>query len=159
VDDETFEGLVAMLNAAVDRVEQTARAVPLERWNDVIHTDAAAWTRRQLLAHMAANDLRQLVRVRSGAGIAEPGDPAALAAEQRLHEWNQSQVDRRRDREVEELLAEMRANRAALVALLRALTPEQRARPMPFRGEPTPLQKMVPTLVAHIDFHAGELAT
>jgi undecaprenyl-diphosphatase len=158
MDDSTFDRLISNLEQAVLRVEAIARDVPPERWDDVIHTDEAAWTRRQLLAHMAANDLRQLVRVRVGAGVELPGDPEALTAEQRLHEWNQAQVDLRRERGIGELLDEMRANRTVLIGLLRGLSREQRARPMPFRGTPTPLDVMVETLIAHLDAHAGELA-
>jgi hypothetical protein len=158
MDDKTLEGLVARLEDALGRVEAAARAVPAERWGDVIHTDYAAWTRRQLLAHMASNDLRQLVRVRMGAAVAMPEDAAELEAEQRVHEWNQTQVDRRHDEDIERLLDEMRANRSSLVGLLRGLTPDQRDRPMPYRGTLTPLPDMVDTIIRHLDLHAGELA-
>ncbi len=107
---------------------------------------------------MAANDLRQLVRVRIGAGLPAPGDPDAHAAELETHAWNQARVDERAGAEVEALLEEMRANRTLLITLLRSLTPEQRDRPMPFRGVPTPLEDMVPVLIGHLDQHADELA-
>ena len=158
MDDTTFESLMSTLSEALARVEQAARQVPADRWDDAVHTGDGGWTRRELLAHVAANDLRQLVRIRVGAGVAAPDDDAALAAEQRLHEWNQARVDERRRRSVDDLLDEMRAHRAELLALLRGLTPEQRARPMPYRGEPTPLEEMVPSLVAHLDLHARELS-
>jgi hypothetical protein len=154
----TLESMISQLEAALSRVEGIARAVPAGRWDDVIHTDEAAWTRRQLLAHMAANDLRQLVRVRVGAGVEEPKDAAELEAEQQVHEWNQTQVDFRADRAIERLIYEMHANRIALVVLLRRLTPEQRARPMPYRGTPTPLALMIETLIRHLDGHASEVA-
>lgn len=91
--------------------------------------------------------------IRIGAGIPHPGDTDAHAAELETHAWNQARVDERAEAEVDALLAEMRANRT----LLRNLTPGQRDRPMPFRGQPTPLAAMVPTLIGHLDQHAEEL--
>ena len=157
MDDAHFDHLLNSLAAAAASVESRVRTVPADRWDDVIQTGDGAWTRRQLLAHMAANDLRQLVRVRVGAGMAQPGDPEAHAAELETHAWNQARVEERAGAEINTLLGEMQANRRALVALLRGLTPQQRARPMPFRGRPTPLQEMVPVLIGHLDQHAEEL--
>jgi hypothetical protein len=157
VNDATFSSLLVALSASAERIEASVRRVPEDRWDEVIHTGDGAWTRRELLSHMAANDLRQLIRIRVGAGIPEPGDDLALAAEQEVHDWNRARVRERAGREVEELLAEMRANREALVSLLRSLTPEQRERPIPFRGEPTPLQEMIPILIGHLEGHAEEL--
>ena len=159
MDNETFERLIAMLTDALARVEQTVLAVPADRWEDGIHTSDGHWTRRQILAHMAANDLRQLVRVRVGAGIELADDRDALTAEQRLNEWNQARIDERAEHGVTALIEEMRANRTALITLLRGLTPEQRDRPMPFRGRPTPLAEMVATLIGHLDMHTHEIAS
>ena len=153
----TLTSLLDSLADAERRVEAVARRVPNDRWDEIIHTGDGAWTRRQLLAHMAANDLRQLVRLRIGAGIPEPGDDLEHAAELEVHDWNRARVGERAGRGTGQLLDEMRANRAALIALLRGLTPEQRERPMPFRGEPTPLEVMVPMLIGHLDGHAAEL--
>lgn len=158
MNDDVFNGILASLAEAVARVEAAIRDVPGDRWEQVVHTGDGAWTRRQLLAHMAANDLRQLIRVRIGAGIREPGDSLAHADELEVHNWNRRRVVERAGREIEDLITEMRSNRQALIALLRSLTPAQRARPMPFRGQPTPLGEMVPALIGHLDQHAHELA-
>ena len=158
MDDADFDRLLASLAEAVGPVETAVRAVPRDRWEEVIYTGDGAWSRRQLLAHMAANYLRQLIRVRIGAGIPEPGDDLAHAAELEVHDWNWGRVAERAGNDVDTLLAEMRANRATLIALLRGLTLAQRARPMPFRGEPTPLSKMVPVLIGHLEGHARELS-
>ncbi len=158
MEDAAFRTLIGSLRDGLARVQQAVGAVPGDAWDDGIRTSDGAWTRRQLLAHMAANDLRQLVRIRIGAGIAEPGDEAEHAAELETHEWNAARVAERERRTAPELLAEMRSNRTALIALLEALTPAQRERPMPFRGTPTPLEEMVPLLLGHLDSHARELA-
>lgn len=157
MDDDTFGALLVLLSASERNVERKVHQVREEGWDEVIHTGDGAWTRRQLLCHMAANDLRQLVRIRVGAGIEEPGDEAAHAAERETHDWNQARVQERQGLDVQQILAEMRTNREALVALLRSLTEDQRDRPIPFRGQPTPLGEVVPALIAHLEEHANEL--
>jgi hypothetical protein len=158
VGEAQFRALVGSLRAGLERVEAVAGAIPADSWDQVIQTGDGAWTRRQLLAHMAANDLRQVVRIRVGAGIAEPGDEAEHAAELETHDWNAARVAEREGRTIAQLLAEMRSNRSALIALLEALTTDQRSRHMPFRGTPTPLEEMIPLLLGHLDAHARDLA-
>ncbi len=157
MDDAVFEQLVGSLQASLAKVIAAVEQVPPGRWNDVIQTGDGAWTRHQLLRHMAANDGRQLIRVRIGAGTPEPDDPALHEAELDVHNWNAARVREREGVAVEALLAEMRANRAALIELLRRLTPGQRDRPMPFRGRPTPLGEMIQPLNGHLETHAEEL--
>lgn len=157
MDDAEFERFLDDLQSSCERVAAATMAVPAEAWNEVMHTGDGAWSRRQLLSHMAANDLRQLVRIRIGAGIALPGDDLEHAAELETHDWNRARVSERERNDVVTLLAEMRQNRASLIALLRSLTPQQRERMMPFRGVPTPLAEMLPTLMGHLETHAEEL--
>ncbi len=158
MDSATLERFMYDLEASQGRVVTCIQRVPPDAWDDVIHTGDGAWTRGQLLSHMAANDLRQLVRIRIGAGIPEPGDDLEHAAELEVHDWNRARVAEREGSDVETLVAEMQRNRAALIALLRSLTPGQRGRMMPFRGEPTPLAEMLPVLMGHLESHARELA-
>ncbi len=157
MEEAEFEELIASLEMSLARVIASVERVPADRWDEVIHTGEGAWTCHELLRHMAANDGRQLIRVRIGAGIAEPGDAALHEAELDVHNWNAARVRERDGSEVEALVKEMRANRAALIQLLRGLTPEQRDRPMPFRGTPTPLGEIIPPLNGHFETHAGEL--
>ncbi|MGE3074024.1 MAG: DinB family protein [Dehalococcoidia bacterium] len=159
ISDSELNAILQQLGEAVSRVEALIREVPDNRWDDIVHTGEGAWTRRELLAHMAANDLRQLVRVRIGAGIAEPDDPATHEQELDVHVWNRARVAERAGSETAQLIEEMRQNREKLLRLLGGLTSEQRDRPMPFRGVPTPLADMIPTLIGHLDSHAQELVS
>ncbi len=156
MDQRAFEGSIASLEASAAKVEADVRRVAAGDWEEVIQSGDGAWTRRQLLAHIASNDLRQLIRVRIGAGIPQPGDPQAHA-EELAPGWNEARVAERAGRSVDGLLSEMRTNRAAFIDLLHSLTPAQRARPMPFRGEPTPLEQMVLAVIGHLKTHAAEL--
>jgi hypothetical protein len=151
-----LESALTTLAEAAERAEAAIRRVPADRWQEVIHTGDGAWSRHQLLCHLAANDIRQLVRVRIGVGIPNPGDFEEHEVELGDN-WNGLRVKERAGHDVETLIAEMRANRGALIDLLRSLTPEQRERPIPYRGVPTPIHDAVPTLVGHFDMHLGEL--
>ena len=157
LSDQQMAGMLEELIASQRRVEEFVGAVAAGAWDEVIHSGDGAWSRRQLLSHMAANDLRQLVRIRIGAGIPRAGDDLDHAAELEVHDWNRARVAERDGWDIEALMAEMRRNRDALVTLLRSLTAEQRARMMPFRGEPTPLGEMLPVLMGHLEGHAREL--
>jgi len=159
MDSDDFEHLGATLLEAGRCIDDMSRRIPPGRWDDVVHTGDGPWTRRQLLAHMAANDLRQLIRIRLGAGVPEPGDEAAHEAELDVHAWNAERVAERAGRGADVLLAEMHRNRQSLISLLDSLTPQQLDQPMPFRGVPTPLAEMIPTLIGHLDVHASELVS
>lgn len=159
MERDVFETLLTSLSEARDRVEATVARVPDDRWDERIHTGDGFWTRRQLLAHVAANDLRQLIRIRVGAGIPLPSDQVDYEAQDDVDGWNHAQADARANRSIDDLLLEMRINRDRLLALLIGLTAEQRRRPMPFRGGPTPLEAMIPAVIKHLDDHAGELVS
>lgn len=157
MDEADFSAALVGLDESCNRVVALVQQVPPGNWDEVIHTGDGAWSRRQLLSHMAANDLRQLVRIRIGAGIPQPGDDLEHAAELEVHDWNRARVAEREGIAVHELVDELRRNRSALVSLLRSLTVQQRSQMMPFRGEPTPLATMLPILMSHLEAHAREL--
>ena len=157
MERDVFEGLLRSLDEARERVDAVIDRVPAHSWDEIIQTGDRAWMRRQLLAHMAANDLRQLIRIRVGAGIPLPTDPEDYEAQSDIDAWNQARVDERTERSIEDLRLELRINRDRLIALLIGLTNEQRDRKMPFRGQPMLLTEMIPIVIRHFDLHAEEL--
>ncbi len=157
MNDETFAELVQRLEAGIAQIATLMTAVPAERWDTPLPHGEGGWTRRQLLAHMAANDQRQLTRVRVGTGIGGVADESTMKEQGDVHVWNQQQVDLRAGRSLEELLAEMRTQRTELVALLQSLTQEQRSRQIPLRGEQVPLSTLVSAVLDHFVQHAQEI--
>ncbi len=79
------------------------------------------WTYRDLLAHLASNDLRMQTRLRDVLG---EGDEAEMEALKDIHGWNRSAIDERRGRSVRELVEELAANRRDTLRVLSRLRPE-----------------------------------
>jgi hypothetical protein len=129
--------------------------VPADRWNEQVHQGEGGWNRRQLLAHLASIDIRQAQRIRAAAGLPVPesGNNAA-----NINDWNAVEVQSRNGRSVDELLAELRATRSDLVAVLRSLTPEQRAQIRLPRGETTlTFEEWLPTVARHDRTHLSDI--
>jgi hypothetical protein len=104
--------------------EQLARPVPL-----------STWTVKDFISHLATIDgpVGEMFRA-----IHEGADPGLRNPDGNrfdVDHWNDSQVARRRDRTVEELLAEAATARAALRERLAALTAEDVRRVIPFGGD------------------------
>lgn len=158
MDEQTFEERMAQLAAMPHRIEELACSLPTERWQTPAHAGEDAWTRRQLLAHIACNDLRQLTRIRIGAGIPQPGDYEDFYAQSVVEEWNQSQVQQRSGASVDALLDEMHGNRRSLVALLRSLASEQRQRTrINRRGQLSDLSGWFDLMFDHDNSHLREI--
>ena len=128
MNNQELEQCLLMLATTPDWIEDQARRVPADGWELVIHDGEGGWNRRQMLAHIVTIDLRHAQRTRIGAGIADRSGVTDQANLPKINDWNQQQVDARADRSVDQLLSEMRRNRADLIALVRSMTPEQRER-------------------------------
>ncbi len=79
------------------------------------------WTYKNILAHLASNDIRHHIRLRVLLGEA---DRAQLDALEDVDGWNQRALEERRDRSVRELIDEMAAHRYELLLILSRLRPE-----------------------------------
>ena len=147
-----------MLSTTPDWIEAEARRVPADAWDVKIHDAEGGWNRHQMLAHIATIDKRHGIRVRLGAGLPVEGasDQAQLP---NINDWNQQQVDERAGSSVDDLLAEYRRNRADFIALVRSLTPEQRAKVTIRRSatDATSFDDWLPHVHEHAVFHMREV--
>ena len=97
---------VTRLRRARERFMHAAYSVADDAWDEP--SPHAGWTYREVLAHLAANDLRAGIRLRAVLG--EP-DEAELAALRDVRGWNQRSVEERRECPIDELMDELAALR------------------------------------------------
>jgi len=159
MDENELDRCLAMLATTPDWIAEQALRVPADGWEVAVHGGEGGWNRRQMLAHIVTIDVRHAQRVRIGAGIADASgvtDQANLAP---INDWNQQQVDARAGRTVDDLLAEMRRNRADFIAQVRSMTPEQRERGHIDRaGQPAlAFYEWLPHVHEHAVFHMQEV--
>ena len=94
-----------------------------EDWSLTVYTDGAAWTPREILAHQITTEIaiRALVENILAGGAGAPENFQI----QRFHE---EQAAARAGRGAEDLYAEFRAARAAMIATVERMAPEDFAR-------------------------------
>ncbi|MFQ5474067.1 MAG: maleylpyruvate isomerase N-terminal domain-containing protein [Dehalococcoidia bacterium] len=116
---------------------------------------APRWTHKDILVHVAANDLRPHARLSAVLG---EGDNEQLAAVNRTDEWNQAQVDERRHRTVAELVAELDANRTHTFALLSRMRPQHLGSEISLAdGRKLTIVDYIGFFGEHESIHAGQL--
>jgi len=115
---------------------------------------SSGWTYRDILAHVAANDLRAHTRLRAVLG---QRDEAELAALRDVDAWNARTVEERRGRSVRALVDEMLELRAETLRLLSRFEPEHiSATVIAIRGE-TPVLDYIDRVGVHEAEHASDL--
>lgn len=113
------------------------------------------WTNKDVLAHVAANDLRPQARFRAMLG---EGDEAEVEAVNRTDEWNQARVEERRERTVRQLTDELLANRDRTMSLLARLQPEHLTQTLDLgAGRTVTVTSYLPMFREHESMHAGQL--
>jgi len=112
------------------------------------------WTYRDILAHVASNDLRIQTRLRAVLG--EP-DEAELEALKDMDSWNQRAVEARRGRSVREPVDELAANRRETLRLLGRLRPEHTSTELRLESGDVRLLDYIDRPFAHESMHAGQI--
>ncbi len=113
------------------------------------------WTNKDLLAHVASNELRVHVRLRGLLGEATEDERAAVDD---VDGWNQRQVEARRHLGVRQLVDEMAASRYQTLLILARVGPDHLRRPVALSGGRTcSLVEYIDMFTAHESLHAGQL--
>ncbi len=124
-----------------------------EAWDE--ESSDPGWTHKDILAHVAANDLRPQGRLRAVLG---EGDEAELEALNQTDDWNQRQVEMRRGRSLRELVDELAANRYQTLQLLSRLQPEHLSATVTLAdGSTPPLVEYLDGIGRHESMHGGQL--
>jgi hypothetical protein len=147
----------AKLGALQRRREGVLRAVysvAEDAWDEEAEADPG-WTYKDLLVHIATNDLRHHIRLRNVLG---EGDAAALESLLDVDGWNERERQARRERSLAEVIDEMAANRQELLRLLARLEPAHLASEIFIRdGMIVKAGDYVEVIGAHESRHGGQL--
>lgn len=149
------------IEAAIDRLHVADR--DLLRAVDSVADDAwdrpspdARWTYRDVLAHVASNELRVHARLGSVFGEA---DEAELKAINDIDGWNQREVEERRSRSVRELVDELEAHRQETLRLLGRFRPGHLSTPITLAdGSTCNALEYIDMFTRHISAHAAQLS-
>lgn len=149
-----IEAAFGTLSRGRDSLLRAVYSVADDAWDEPA-TDHPDWTNKDVLAHVAANDLRPHARFRVLLG---EGDQAEVDAVNRTDEWNEARVDERRDRNVRQLIDELLANRDQTMALLARMKPEHLSQTLSLSPDRTvTLANYLPMFREHEAMHAGQL--
>ena len=118
------EEVLTALREAGDRVVETDRSLPPERFDEVRHSDSE-WTGKEILAHIASVEwtypkLLDLARMPAPEG----GGPRKAEFRTGIDDYNARQVAKRQEATIEELLEEFGRNREATIAAVESADPE-----------------------------------
>jgi hypothetical protein len=95
----------------------------------------STWIVKDFISHLATIDGPVGEMFRSIHAGADPGMRNSDGGKFRVDDWNDNQVEKRRGRSVEKILAEARESRAVLHGYMDALTSEDVHRVIPFGGD------------------------
>jgi hypothetical protein len=150
---ETPAFLTERLKVEGEKAVAIFAALHPDQWNQVIYTEGAEWTVRNLLAHFVTAEkgfLKLFASIRAGgAGASEDFD---------IDRYNASQQAKTRDLAPRELLEQYQTTRAAMIALVASFTVadlEKQGR-HPFLGLTT-LAEMVKLVYRHNQLHFRDM--
>ena len=148
-----IEAAVDALHVAHRDLLRAVDSVPDNAWDQP--SPEPGWTRRDVLAHIASNELRVHARLRSIFGQA---DNAELKAINDIDGWNQREVEARRGRSVPDLMDELAAHRRETLRLLSAFDPVHLSTPIALAdGSTCSVLEYTQMFTDHISEHAGQL--
>jgi hypothetical protein len=160
--------LLDKLRTSRDEVVSKLRSIPPEKYEDGRYE--SGWNGRQILAHIAAIEWSypRLIDVAREAQAPKPKvkadekptDPAHRPARGGINDYNERQVEKRKDMSVEELITEFEQNRATTIAAFEAADDSLLAQPIKSAGGITgPLADVVSMVaIMHVDQHARDIA-
>jgi uncharacterized damage-inducible protein DinB len=135
------EGLLRAIYSVADEAWDEPSAYP-------------GWTYREILAHIASNDLRAHTGLRALLG---QRDEARLAALRDIDSWNARSIEERRGRSVRALVDEMLALRHETLRLLSQLGPEHASAILATARGEMPVLDYIDRVGVHEAGHAGQL--
>ena len=145
----------ATLRTVTRRRDGTLRAaysVADEAWEE--EGALTGWTYKDILTHLASNDIRHEIRLRAALG---EGDAAELRSLDDVDGWNERARQERRGLGARELIDELAAHRQGVMRLLSRFRPEHMSAAISLPdGRKFPPPEYVEMFSAHEARHAGQ---
>ena len=136
-----------------DGALRAAYSVADEAWEE--EGALTGWTYKDILTHLASNDIRHEIRLRAALG---EGDAAELRSLDDVDGWNERARQERRGRSVRELVDELAAHRQGVMRLLSRFRPEHMSAVISLPdGRKFPPPEYVEMFSAHEARHAAQL--
>jgi len=136
-----------------DGALRAAYSVADEAWEE--EGALTGWTYKDILTHLASNDIRHEIRLRAALG---EGDAAELRSLDDVDGWNERARQERRGLGVRELIDELAAHRQGVMRLLSRFRPEHMSAAISLPdGRKFPPPEYVEMFSAHEARHAGQL--
>lgn len=147
---ENRRNLIGLLKES--RTDLVALARSLSAAELQLATENPGWTVKDTLAHVASSEsglIAIAMRIVNKDTSARPGFD--------LHAHNQQQVEKRRDKTIEDLLAELRASREEALSTMASLTDEELSREGQFAGAPATAASVFGRIGHHELEHGGQV--
>jgi hypothetical protein len=126
-----------------------------DAWDERAVGEGQQWTNKDVLAHVATNDLRPQARFRGVMGQWDEDEQKRIL---QTNEWNEEMVSQARGKSVRETIDTMQANRHDTMVLISRLKPEHITATVRFAdGREVSIQNYVGFLGEHDSMHAGQL--
>lgn len=149
-----LEDSIRMMVRGREGLLRAIYSVADEAW-DAPAYGGEGWTHKEILAHVASNDLRAQTRFRS---ILGEHDEAAMAALMQTAEWNEQHVAPLRSKSMREIINVMHANRHDTRTLIARLKLEQLDDPVRLGdGREVTVADYIAVMGEHDSIHAGQL--
>ncbi len=156
--DSSLNEPLRLMTRGRDGLIRAIYSVADEAWDEPAHTgEAPNWTYRDVLAHVATNDLRPQTRFRGVLGQWDEDEQQRIL---QTNEWNEEQVAKLRGKSVREIVDVMAANRHDTLVLIGQLKPEHLDKTVRFAGgAEVTVKNYVTFLGQHDSMHARELVS
>lgn len=149
-----IEEKLRLITRAHDGCLRAVYSVAEDAWQET-SASCPGWTYHDILAHLASNEARLQVRLRSAIGEASAGE---LAAVNEIDSWNRERVEERRGRPLPDLIDEFLAARDDTLAVISKFRPEDEQRKVRLAdGSQVPVLEFIERIARHNSIHAGHL--
>jgi hypothetical protein len=151
----TKQDIVKAVGAFVDRAEGTAASLSPADWQKTVYKDG--WNVKQVYCHLAAMGGSSAFLINMA--VSPPPSSGGGQGGFDVNAWNAHEVGARQDRQVEEILAELKSGYAKGIGVVEATSDELLAKQMtvPWGASGTLAEILIGSVVGHNAEHLNDI--